>query len=413
MELFYVVGSYLNQSYWTDEARRQFRDVQKFLAKSSAVQEEVGRLVTANDPPETKLRKLYARSQQVRYVSFEPVRTGKELKRENLKPNKTVDDVLTRGYAFANEINMLFLAMARAAGFKAFLVRVAARNTGEFLENVPDPSQLDAEVVEVWLGSQALFFDPATLHCPFGLLPWEESDTQGIRLDDIRASLVRTSGSSSTDAVIERRASFKLNEDGDLQGTLEVTFVGQEALSRRLQANDQDEAGRRKILEDEAKNWLPQQATVKLTSVAGWDETETPLKAVFDVRDPAFATIVGERLLFPLAVFHPPEKKTFESSRRENPIDFNYGYEELDELKVDLPEKYQVESLPSMQGSETHFASYKISAEKDATAVKVVRRFVLNSYRFYPYQYPALREFYEFARTMDEEPAVLHPLGSK
>ena len=414
MELFYLAGYYSPQGYWSDMAKREFGEIQKFLEKSKSVHQEVGRLFAADDSPETKLRKLYARAQQIRYVSYEPTKTGKELKRENLKPNKTVDDVLTRGYGFANEINMLFVAMAREAGFNAFLVRVASRNKGEFMENVPDPSQLDAEVVEVWLDSQVLFLDPATLHCPFGLLPWEESDTQGIRLDGYRAGVVRTPRASSTDAVLERRASFKLNQDGSLQGTLDVTFLGQEALDLRLQGNDQDEAGRRKILEDEAKSWLPQQATVKMTSAAGWDETGTPLKAAFEIQHPGFATVTGRRLTFPLVLFEPLMKTLFESSRRENPVYFDYGFQQLDELKLDLPEGYQVESLPpSEQGSEARFASYQISAEQKGAELKISRHFVLNDYRFQASQYAELRGFYEYLRTLDEGMAVLHTLAVK
>src|SRR5205807_4921460 len=122
-----------------------------------------------------------------------------------------------------------------------------------FLEHIFDPDQFSAEVVEVRAGSKFFYLDPATLHCPFGLLPWEESDTQGIRLDEFNGGVISIPGFKSSDAVLERQSTLKLDTDGNLQGKLNITFRGQEALSRRLAAVFQDEAGRRKALEDEVK----------------------------------------------------------------------------------------------------------------------------------------------------------------
>ena len=40
---------------------------------------------------------------------------GDDARQESLKENKTVEDVLARGYAFGGEINLAFIALARAA----------------------------------------------------------------------------------------------------------------------------------------------------------------------------------------------------------------------------------------------------------------------------------------------------------
>ena len=60
-------------------------------------------------------------------ISFEESKTEKEIKRQDLKENKNVDDVLSRNYAYANEVNLVFLAMARAAGFRAYPINAVSR----------------------------------------------------------------------------------------------------------------------------------------------------------------------------------------------------------------------------------------------------------------------------------------------
>lgn len=409
VEVFYALGFLSSaESYWADLAKRRSEGVQKFIGRSKGIERETQRILSSSDSSETKLRKLYTRAQQIRYLSYEPERTEKEHKQENLKVNKSAEDVLTRGYAFANDINYLFVALARAAGFEAYLVEVASRNQNFFQSGLLDPDQLNALVVEVHLGSQVLFLDPATLHCPFGLLPWEETDTQGIRLDSIHPAYVKTPPSKSADAVSERKAGFKLGKDGKLRGELEITFRGQEALQRKLQAVNQDDAARRKDLEEEVKSWLPPGSSATLSSVNGLAESEAPLEAKLAIEAPNLAMQVGQRLLLPFSVFQRRGERSFQASHREHPIYFAYPHQRLDELTVEIPSGYDIETLPSPRKIQEKFGSYEISAEKQATAVLLKRHFTMDGFHFQVENYPTLRSFYDRIRTNDEEQAILH-----
>jgi hypothetical protein len=85
--MFYTVGFFTEDAYWTGVAARRAEVLEKFVGKSKAIQTEAGRLVNPNDPEETRLRQIYARVQQIRAVSFEEAKTEKEKKQENLKEN--------------------------------------------------------------------------------------------------------------------------------------------------------------------------------------------------------------------------------------------------------------------------------------------------------------------------------------
>jgi len=412
ISLFYIVGNYSNEDFWRDLASGESHEFEKFIGKSRAVQEEADRLTAGINSEETKLRKLYDRVQQLRYVTFERSRTEKEQKNENLKPNKNTEEVLTRGYAFGNEANLLFAALARAAGFDANIVRLASRDHGYFLPSVPDVSQLDAEAVGIRTKSDTRYFDPATLYCPFDLLPWEETDAGGIRVGTYSAQ-VHTPRAKSADAVIERRSSLKLSQDGTLGGRLEVRFLRQEALSRKLRANSQDEAGRRKMLEDEIKEWLPQNSTVKFISATGWTDSYTPLTAEFEIQSPGFGTAAGSRMLVPSTIFSSRLKASFQASRRENPVDLKYSHQEADEISLEIPEAFSVEHLPAPMEEQQKIGSYAISAAQSGSVIKVNRRLVMDLYYFEARDYQALRDFRDFARSNDEEQIVLHTAAGK
>src|SRR5437879_13527547 len=63
-----------------------------------------------------------------------PILTEKEQKKLNLSANKSAEDILKRNYGRGNELNLAFIALVRAAGFKAravLLMRSEERRVGK------------------------------------------------------------------------------------------------------------------------------------------------------------------------------------------------------------------------------------------------------------------------------------------
>src|ERR1700756_4031060 len=149
-----------------------------------------------------------------------------------------------------------------------------------------------------------MFLDPATRFCPFGLLPWDESDAGGVLVGGLNTRGGHTPASDSADAVTRRKADLKLTEDGRLEGKVEIQYFGVEALAWRLWAISQGEAARNKEHEERLRQSLVQGAAVKVVSVNGWEDSEAPLKITFEVEIPNYATQAGRRLVLPVGVFH-------------------------------------------------------------------------------------------------------------
>jgi hypothetical protein len=408
VDFFYLIGGGDDPSFfWRNDGKRRASFYEKFIGSSKNIKRVVNETVAPADSPETKLRKLYARAQQIRFVSFEPGKTQKEEKRENLKDNNSAEDVLKHGYAFANEIDLLFVALARAAGFDSAPVRVSARDQAFFQKDSLDRSQLNAMVAWVKVGGKDYYLDPATRFCPYNLLPWNETGAGGIRVEKDFTSFIETPNPRSEDAIVERKASLQLDAEGGLQGTLHVRFTGHEALQRRLENRERDEAGRRKALEDEVKGWLPGGSAVELSSVSKWDEATEFLDADFNLKIANYGGATRRRLLLPLAVFESTAAHAFQNSRRVHPVYFPYPYEELDEVTLQLPADRKVEALPAPRNQATQFGSYKASYESEAQFVKFRRQVVMNGIFFKVEEYPRLRFFFDSVRAGDEEPVVL------
>jgi hypothetical protein len=393
--------------FWKDVGKAWHENIEGFIGKREAIRQAAGQLVAAEDSPETKLRKLYASVQQVRNLSYQPERTGPGAGREKFKKNDNAEDVLRNGYGYPREINRLFVALARAAGFEAWAVPVSERAVRLFDKNLLDVRQLDGEVAVVKIGEKELYLDAGMPHCPFGLLSWVRTDVPGIRPGKEGGAFVRTPAPRSEQAVIERQGTLVLTDEGTLQGTVAVTFTGLEAVTRRLSAMQTDDVGRRRELEEEIQSWLPTNAKVRLGEVTGWEGFEPPLRAQVELTIEGYAQATGRRTLLPIGVFQWNETHPFRHARRVHAVYLRNPYQEIDDLTIKLPAGLQVETIPEPRQSNSAWGRYQASRGKASQGIRLRRALSLEGYHFRVENYEQLRSFFSQVRAGDEEQIVL------
>jgi hypothetical protein len=359
VDFFYTLsGTTDPDKFWKQAGGSWLSSSEGFIGRHKAVADEAARTVDANDPPEVKLRKLYARVQKIRNTSFERRKTEQEMKREKQKENNNVEDVLRSGVGDGVEIDYLFCALARAAGFDASVVRVSTRNRYFFSKGILETNQLNDVVITVKLGDKDLYLDPGNAHAPFGLLPWMEAGVVGLRLDKQGGQFVKTTAPAPSDAVTRRVAKLAMADDGQVEGKLTATFSGQEALLRRLAADDSDQEARKQSLLDEAKTWVPAGATIELTNSPDWMGPDTPLVAEFDIKMHVWGTSMGRRLLLSQCMFASPIARQFDHAARTYPVYFDYAYTGVDDVMLQLPLTLRVGSVPMPQDQKTDLGFY-------------------------------------------------------
>jgi len=393
--------------FWNHYAKKWNGELEHFIDKKNALEAELSKIVTPADPPETKLRKIYARVLQMRNLSMEDYRTQKEANLENLKPPSNAEDALTRGYADARQLNFLFVGLARAAGFEATEVFVQPRSVALYFNpNDNEVRRIQADIVWVRAGAQEYYLDPGARYFPFGVLPWFESDAGGIRVTKRSGEVVTSEHAKSSNATIARHTDLTVNQDGSITGTLQGDFTGQEGGLLRRDARKQDETGRTKDLEDRIKRWLPVGSTFQITKIADWDDAEKPVHVEGTVQIPSLAKGAVRRMLMPLEVFQGGEASLFAPANRVNLIYFHYPYQEIDDLTFHVP-GYRVESLPQAQKVDLGAAAYEISAAPAGDGVEVKRHLAVNGFLFSKDAYSTLRAFFGAVRNNDNAQMVL------
>lgn len=398
--------------FWKKEGKKYNDRVEGFTGKRKAMEQAVAEIVAPTDAPEVKLEKIYARVQKFRNTSWETEKTEQEQKREKQKEISNVEDLWKRGYGDGRQINWLFLALARAAGFEAYSVYISSRSEYFFNPQMMNPFQLNGDVVLVKLNGKELYCDPATAFAPFGLLSWPETGVKGLRLDKDGGSWVTTTLPPSSDSRIERNAQLKLTDNGSLEGKLTVTFSGLEALWRRIEERKEDETDRKKFLEDQVKEFIPVGIDVELTNKPDWGSSKQTLIAEFDLKVPGWVSGAGKRALVPVGLFSAPEKHVFEHASRVHAIYFSYPSAKIDEVTIDLPLGWQVNSLPPAQNLDAKAALYTLTVENNKGTLHLTRRLNMDLIMVDSKLYPTLRNFFQVVRTGDEQQIVLQPGAS-
>ena len=386
-----------NSEYWLDV----------FISKRGEMEQAVAEIVSPGDSAEVKLEKIFARVQQLHNVSFEEKKTTQEEKRDKEKWPNNVEDVWKFQHGSSVQLNRLFLALARAAGFEAYEVWVSDRSSYFFDSKMMDGNQLETDVVLVKVDGKDLYLDPGSPFISFGMLPWSETGISGYRLDKDGGTWVKTTLPKSSQSLIERRAQLKLTDTGDLKGKLTVTFTGLECSRRRAEQQFADEAARKKILEDEVKEWISASSEVELTGPPDWKNSSGSMIAIFSLKVPGWASASGRRSFLPISLFCATEKHLFEHTDRVHPIYFQFPFARVDDLTIELPPGWQIGNTPPTQISDRGLAVYRSEAANEKGALRLHRTLSLDALLLDVKNYPAVRDFFQEVRTRDEQQVLL------
>jgi hypothetical protein len=401
-----------SQEYWKRVGKTWSEWLDEFVNKKGALSSELSRTVSDRDPPDTKLREIYARVLQFRNLSMEDEKTSKEVKQEKLKDTSDVGDVLKHGYANGRQINCLFIGLARAAGFSATQVFVAPRNMSFFAPDIMDSNQLNVNLVWIRAGGQDYYLDPGARYFPFGVLPWYESGTTGIRVGKEGGTMVETPAPLSSGATIVRHAQLEIGETGAVTGNLQVDFTGQRAALRREEDRDEDETGRKKEFEDEVLGWLPAGSTYEITKIDNWDNIELPVHVEGTVKISDFATSAGQRILVPVTIFQASEPKAFQAENRSNAVYFHFPYQETDDVRFKVPAGYKIEAVPPPIPATPSVITYEVAATQQGDTIEVKRHLDEQGIMFDVKYYPALRAFFSRVKSNDNAQIVFQPVKS-
>ena len=393
--------------FWRNASRRSSVVVNRFLGAQRSMVRALPQIVLPGDPPEVKLRKIYARTQQIENLSFERAKTSQEVDRENPKDIHDAGDVWSRGYGSGLQITLLFVGLARAAGVEAYPVAVSSRNAYFFDPRLMNFRQLNSTIVLAKLDGKEIYLAPGVPFTPFGLLPWDETGVRGLVLDWNGVRWVETPFPDASVSLVARKANLHLDEDGAIEGKVVVTYSGLEALSRRLRERNEDGPARTQFLENDLKRAVPAGSEVTLTNEPDWRSSDPQLVAEYDLKVPGWVSAAGQYHLLTVGLFGAEEKQEFVSAERIYPLYFEFAFDHHDDVAIELPSGWRVSSALQPRRADYGALVYGTAVESAKGKLQVYRDLTQNAMMLKTSQYDAVRDFFQSVRTGDEEQIVI------
>jgi hypothetical protein len=405
--LFYYSAYRTPEEYWKNEGKFWSKTRDKFIGPGPGVSAAVKDLTIPSDSQDQKLRKLYAAVMQLENTDYTRQHTNSEEKAQGFKEVHNTDDIWARKRGSDDQLTELFVAMARAAGMKAYLADVTNRDRHIFLKNYLNLGQLDDYLAIVNVDGKEQYFDPGSRYCPYQHLAWKHTMVQGLRQIDGGTDIAQTPRESYTFSRTGRVANLKIDQQGAVTGTIALTYMGAPALTWRQRSLTGDATSLENDLRTHMEGLLPEGMQIKVASIEKVADYEQPLTVNFNVTG-QLGSSTGKRLLLPDDIFETNAKPSFPHEKRDIPVAFSYPSMVQDAVRINFPATLNVESLPSNDKFRLRdVAAYDVTTTSTPTSITARRNYLLGEIIFMTNDYPELRSFYSKMETKDQESVIL------
>jgi hypothetical protein len=330
--------------YWKNISKSIYESSKNSLKPNDDVKKVTAELINGATTDDEKLHKIYDYCKtQIKNLTYTPNVSDDEWKK--VRDSKSGGDVLKLKMGSASDIDTLFGAMARAAGFDTRIALSGSRNEMFFNPNIANMSlMINSSSIAVKVGSDWKFFSPAGFYSQYGMMSWVEEDEGAMVTDPKELIFTRIPLSTVEKSVEKRTGKFKLLEDGTLEGEAQIEFTGHRgALLKTLNYRD-SATEREKSLKDLVKINMLGTAEIENFTIENVSDPEKPFVYKFKVRIPNYASKTGKRLFFQPNVFERSAKPRFTAATRKYEIYINYPWSEQDDFTIDLPAGFSLES---------------------------------------------------------------------
>ncbi len=405
---FYYTQYSSGAEFWQSEGKRWLKEADHFAEPTRTLQQAAAQIVSAGDTDEQKARKLYDAVMKLENTSFTREKSEAERKKEKLKQIKNAESAWNEKGGTSDDLALLFVALARAAGLQAWPMQVVDRNRAIFDSTYLDTFQLDDYLAIVKIGDKEVFLDPGQKMCPFGLVHWKHALAGGLRGSVQGPGYAVTAAPMYTQSVTQRIGDLQVDTDGTVKGTIRYILSGQDALHWRQMAlrNDEDEVTKR--FNESLRESMPDGVQADFDHFLALDDYNVNLVAVIKVSG-VIATATGKRVFLPGVFFESHARHPFVAQdKRTIPVDVEYARMVKDDVTYHLPEGFSIESGP--QATDVpwpNHAALKIASTPAANGIQVIRTMAYNFTMLDPKEYGGLHDFYQKVATADQQPMVL------
>jgi len=405
------------QKYWDEIGKWYYNEHKSAIKANDEVKKQAAALIAEATTDDEKIARLFEFCREkIKNVSNDASGLSPD-ERAKLKNNKNPSDTLKRGMGTTRDIDLLFAALANAAGFDARIVLAPDRGDIFFDKGLPNAYFIDPQNIAVNVGGAWKFYNPGFNYIPLGMLRWQEEGQPSLITDPKQPVWVNSPMSSHEKSLARREARFKLSDDGTLEGDVRVEFTGHFAMERKEDMDEESDTEREESLKAEIKRQMSA-AEISNIKIENVTDHVKPLVFSYHVRFPNYAQRTGRRLFLQPAFFQHGVGPLFATAGRKYPIYFQYPWSEDDKVEFELPKGYALDNADSpvpfgSAGISEYRPSLAVTSDGSLLVYKRTFYFGGGGSVLYPVEsYPQLRNFFDTLHKQDSHSIALKQTAS-
>jgi hypothetical protein len=255
-----------------------------------------------------------------------------------------------------------------------------------------------------------LIFDPTDEFTPFGQLRGELQASYGLLVTPEGGELIKVPQFAAGLNGVTRKASMKLDGQGNLIGTFHESRMGDAAAEERARMKfvlvDKD---RIKVIEEILSQSLANFAVTK-ASLTSLQDTHQPFQMDYSIAAQRYAKTAGELLLVRPRLIGIKGSGLLETKEpRQLPVIFDGPRRDTDSFEITMPAGFEVDDLPPAVDLDYGFASYHSKTEVAGNVLKYSRTFEIKELSVPLAKTDDLKKFYRIIASDERNTAVLKP----
>lgn len=378
---------------WEDVSKGIF-EVDSFgneLSKDNYFENDLNNLLSGVSNPEEKVVKIFSfvlnKMTWNNYLGY--------------YTNEGVKEAYKKGSGNVADINLMLIAMLRKANLNANPVLVSTKDHGMPL--FPTRNGFNYVIAAVELPQGIVLLDATNKDADIGVLR--------PRIMNWKGRIITKDGSSDwvslnpqIPAIKSAMVNAEIKPDFTVVGTAQNRFTGNYAFQYRKDYKSLNEDAQRKGLTKETY-----QADLSNVSFGNLESLGKPVSLEYDFEVVDAVEDVAGKLYFSPLVFLAAKESPFKSETRLYPIDFGYPMKDRYIVNIDLPDGYQVESLPenTVFNLGEDIGSFRYLISQIGNKLQLSVEFSINKSFIAAEEYGNLKKFYELLIAKENEKVVL------
>jgi transglutaminase-like putative cysteine protease len=312
--------------------------------------------------------------------------------------------VATRAYGDCKALTNYMYSLLKEAGIPSYYTLIRAGSYAGYITDDFPSQQFNHVILCVPQQKDSIWLECTSQTLPAGYLSDFTCNRFALLVDENGGKLVRTPRYGIKDNLENRIVKAVLKDNGTLSVKVNTNYGGLQQDELHQLINN--------VSKDKVKEYLHEQLDFATYDVLSFDykENRSALPSIdesLDITVSNYATITGKRLfIIPNVMTRTHQKFSVDTSRKYD-IVFNYEYQDLDTVEVELPKGYEAETMPKDVAIKSQFGKYNCSVKLSGNKLYYYRNIERFSGRFPAGSYDDLRQFYEAIYKADRNRVVL------